>query len=282
MCYNMDMASYLTHKFVADGVLSALGDKNISPAPFYAGAGGGDAFFLYRPLRKKGYNLGRLLHRKNVYEFFCAAREYACERGDFSYIYGYITHYAVDTVFHPYVYAAEYEYLDALPDKRKKDKVHFLIESDIDKLLADRYANGDTEIRAPQLTEKQCDEACGLIVYAAKKALSLDLSPAAVKGAMTAFPHRQNYFSRPKSKRRTRFYNFERALGLPHVLSYLCIRETPDTAFATLPDGKGGLKSVYELFAEAVKRSVLLIEAFSRGAPDEALFSSDFNAGKRD
>lgn len=276
------MASYLTHYLIAKKVYTLLGDEAPAPAPFFAGAAGGDAFFLYRPLRKKGYNLGRWLHRKNVYGFFSAAKEYAERNGDFSYLYGYITHYATDIVFHPFVYAAEYALLDKLPERRKKDKVHFLIESDIDKLLADRYANGETELYPPVLTEKESRAICALLAYAAKKAFSVDLSRAALKRCLLSFPRRQRFFSRPQSNRRKNIYALENAFGLPHILSYLCIRETPDAAFASLPDGKGGQKSVYELFDEAVNRSVFLIRAFSEGAPDQTLFSGDFNAGKRD
>ncbi len=280
------MASYLTHILAAKKTLETLGGSDlppIDPASFYAGAAGGDAFFLYRPVRKKGYNLGRILHRKNVYGFFCAAKEYARKAGDYSYIFGYITHYAADITFHPYVYAAEYAALETLPERRRKDKIHFLIESDIDKLLADRYAGGDTAIRVPALSQNACARACALLVYAAGKAYRLKLSPDALRRSLQAFPRRQRYFCRPHGKRRKRIYRFEKALGLPHVLSYLCIRETPDKAFETLPDGKGGRKSIYELFGIAAERAAAMIRAFAaEDVPDKALFSSDFNEGKKD
>ena len=73
---------------------------------YFLGAQGGDVFYLYK-MREGQKNLGKYLHRKNVYMVFCNFLE-AARSGDgcvTSYIAGYITHYAGDIVFHPYVYS---------------------------------------------------------------------------------------------------------------------------------------------------------------------------------
>lgn len=281
------MAAYLTHLFAAKEVYERLGEEEKkfirSPSAYYAGALGGDPFFVYRPLRKKGYNLGRLMHRKNVYGFFCAARGFARATGDYSYIFGYITHYAADTAFHPGVYAAEYALLDELPKNRQKDKVHFLIERDIDKLLAEKLNGGSVDFRpAPPPSDEELDKACALIEYAANKAFSIKTSRSSLKNALRRFPKQQDYFFDPKGKRRKRFLAFENAFGLPHVLSYLFVRNPPDERFSSLP-AEDGERSIAALFDQAVQKAAELISAFSaEGELDKTLFSSDFNAGKRE
>ena len=283
------MAAYITHKLAAKAVFSALGEdlkeKITAPLRYYAGAQGGDCFFIYRPLRKKGFNLGKLLHRRNVYAFFSAAREYAENTGDYSYILGYITHYAVDTVFHPYVYATEYETLASLEKPRKKDKVHFLIERDADAFLLRRYGGkDDTGPQAPP-SEEDGDAIFALLDYAVKKSCGFGLEKKAVKSALARFPRQQSYLFDTEGTRRKRIYGIEKKLRLRHFFSYMFLRENPDARFETLKNG-GEEKSVYRLFEEAVEKSVMLIGLFVRTpageALDETLFSSDFNSGKRE
>ena len=94
------MPAFFTHETVCEKVLDRLPEKQAARisdrALFYLGAQGGDPLFLYRDKNKR---LGVVLHREKIYEFFAALLRADCD----SFALGYLTHYAADTVFHPYV-----------------------------------------------------------------------------------------------------------------------------------------------------------------------------------
>lgn len=103
------MPAAYTHFSIAKVVLQRMPkelQKAVSfPEMYFFGAQGADFCFFYRAFRPSEINFGRFLHNRGSYEFFrtllpCAGREKAL----FSYALGYITHYAADCVFHPYVY----------------------------------------------------------------------------------------------------------------------------------------------------------------------------------
>lgn len=107
------MPATYTHYAVAKAAIERLRRETVAakqaekyPEMYFFGAQGADFCFFYRALRPSETNFGRFLHNRGSYAFFktlavCAARD---ERL-FSYALGYVTHYAADCVFHPYVYA---------------------------------------------------------------------------------------------------------------------------------------------------------------------------------
>ena len=109
MAYTVSMPAAYTHFSIAKAVLQRL-PKDLqnavsSPEMYFFGAQGADFCFFYRAFRPSEINFGRFLHNRGSYGFFhtllpCAGRD----KGLFSYALGYITHYAADCVFHPYVY----------------------------------------------------------------------------------------------------------------------------------------------------------------------------------
>lgn len=283
MWYNVDMAAFITHELIAGEVFDALSEEEKEKircvSAFYAGAQGGDCFFLYRPLSGNKNNLGRLMHRKNIYGFFCAAKDYAEKTGDYSYIFGYITHYAADTVFHPFVYATEYRLLSTLKKQRKKDKVHFLIERDIDAFLYEKFGKNRNISR--EIDEQGVACAYGLLRYAAEKAYGVTVNKNALRRALKRFFRQQSYLADPDGTRRKRVFALERKLHLRHFFSYMFLRRNPDVQFEVLRCGDEE-KSVYRLYDEAKERSLFLIRAFLReNKPDKNDFSVDFNKGKK-
>lgn len=281
MWYNGIMAAFITHELLAQAVYNELDREEKEKIPylyaFFIGAQGGDCFFTYRPLSGKKRNLGKLLHRKNIFAFFAAAKEYAEKTGDYSYIFGYITHYVADTVFHPFVYATEYRLLSSLKKQRRKDKVHFLIERDIDSLLL-KKAGVRPLFKAE---EKDFAAAYALLKYAVKKAYGQELNERAALNAMKRFPARQRFFDDPDGTRRKKIYAWEKKLHLRHFFSYMFLRPDPDIRFETLSLGEEK-KTVYQLFEEAKEKSLRLIRAFCRqNTLNESEFSQDFNIGKR-
>lgn len=78
---------------------------------FAAGANGPDVFFSYRcwlPAARRGQDLPALasrLHKQNTGTFLRNLLDRAVTPAQRSYAMGYLTHYAVDTMLHPYVAA---------------------------------------------------------------------------------------------------------------------------------------------------------------------------------
>ena len=101
-------ASYC-HQSVASQALACLG-RNLTPsclAACLAGAEGPDPLFygFYRS-NPPGASIaaGSMLHREQTDRFLCALQINARSSIECSYADGFLTHYAADTVFHPYVY----------------------------------------------------------------------------------------------------------------------------------------------------------------------------------
>ena len=106
------MPSVYTHFLIARQSFLALPPRiqaKIAPHMhlYYFGAQGADFCFFYKFLRRKNGNLGSHLHRKGgLNTFQCLQTHAAQSSAIFAYAAGYITHYAADTILHPYVYAA--------------------------------------------------------------------------------------------------------------------------------------------------------------------------------
>ena len=105
------MPAHYTHHLIASKALDTL------PAPtkniislylplYFFGAQGADFCFLYRYLSPRGKNLGSHLHRSGGYPAFCVLKSLASrDLKLLAYTLGYITHYAADVTFHPFIYA---------------------------------------------------------------------------------------------------------------------------------------------------------------------------------
>ena len=111
MAHTENMPAIYTHYAVANALFNTLPTNvktDISPRlPLYFfGSQGADFCFFYYVFGKRSPNLGSYLHRANNGEVFRLLKSFS-ERSKnlYAYALGYITHYAADVVFHPYVYA---------------------------------------------------------------------------------------------------------------------------------------------------------------------------------
>ncbi len=71
---------------------------------YFFGAQGADFCFFYPLTGGFSQNFGSHLHRKGGYGAFSVCKAFATQPSLFAYSLGYITHYATDTVFHPFIY----------------------------------------------------------------------------------------------------------------------------------------------------------------------------------
>ncbi len=135
------MPSVYTHFLVARQSLLALPPQiqnRIKPylALYYFGAQGADFCFFYKFLQRKKGNLGSHLHRKGGFITFQALQAFAAQSpAIFAYAAGYITHYAADSILHPYVYATA----------GKSLLTHTRLESALDYQYGKHYAQASRE-----------------------------------------------------------------------------------------------------------------------------------------
>lgn len=138
------MPAQYTHQIIAEELLPLLPENvraSVTDLPaYYLGAQGGDVFYFLRLVTPKGDNLGKYLHNREVYRTFCeflrAAKGKNGNPVALSYAAGYVTHYAADTVFHPYVYGTMQKLISAHPKSRIR--WHAYIESDIDSYFVEK------------------------------------------------------------------------------------------------------------------------------------------------
>lgn len=110
------MPTTLTHKIAADHILEGLQDAQARRLisgnlnAYYSGSQGGDIFLLYKfyffLCGSKQKMLGWALHYTRPQRFFCEGAEYVKRQGSDvlkSYFFGYITHYCLDMLLHPWI-----------------------------------------------------------------------------------------------------------------------------------------------------------------------------------
>ncbi len=105
------------------------------------GLQGPDIFFYYLPSYVlEGHNLGAIAHTMGTGAFFhgllnqCLSYQNPCDRAIAeSYLYGFLGHYTLDTICHPYIYARSH-YTEKHARYFSK---HAYLETDIDTALLD-------------------------------------------------------------------------------------------------------------------------------------------------
>ena len=103
------MPAAYTHFSIAGHVLSRIPSPPAGDSEkrlYFFGAQGADFCFFYRALHTSETNFGRYLHNRGSYGFFRTLFRVAAALPPlYAYALGYITHYAADAVFHPYIYS---------------------------------------------------------------------------------------------------------------------------------------------------------------------------------
>ncbi len=284
------MPSLFTHTLIAEDVLARL-PENVRAAAkdlpaFLLGAQGGDVFFFCRAKDGGGKrrNLGRSLHREDVYARFCALAEAARRAGDFSYAAGYVCHYAADTIFHPYVYAL----CAQLSAENARVHWHTCIESDLDTLFLAAHGRPVQE----QALSPRYGELNFAALYPQAAPLCAGLSERAFRAAVRRFYLYARGIRDPRFARRKFFAGAEKVLHAPRLLSTLYRRAEPDPRFLNA-EGKEwrapaqpafcSREGAAALYERAVREGADLVRAFylhTQGAPlPEKTFNKNFLTG---
>lgn len=266
-----------THQLIAEKVKTLLPERilqNIrNDYEYFVGAQGGDVFYLYK-LKEGAKNLGRYLHRANVYKTFSSFLQTAREENEsktLSYVAGYITHYAADVTFHPYIYNLLKKYKNQ-PDGFKGNR-HALIESDIDSFFVqNRSGIALSEYKYPL----ECSNADLLPIFhlidkAIDKKTRKNLNYSSFKRAVKRFFRYSAWSKDSNGIKRKLIYGTEKILHIPHTLSALIRRNNYDEKYFNLK--KEYWVSPYDtalvccddinnLFDRAVSESARLITRF--------------------
>ena len=102
---------------------------------FYSGCQGNDVLF-YSFFEFKGFAGGT--HTRGTYELFCRMCEFVREsgRGDLrAYLYGFICHYTLDKIIHPYVIYCSAKYMPSYFPLKYKKSLHLMLEAGIDFVI---------------------------------------------------------------------------------------------------------------------------------------------------
>lgn len=272
------MPSSITHQLIAEEVLKRLPEEladcvRRSPDEFYLGAQGPDVFFFYRIGSRAEFNLGRFLHRYQVYRVFSffldavkpdktprispEAKEKAL-----CYILGFITHYCSDCSFHPFVYRY-------LAQTQSPKRIHQQMENDWDVYFLREFRGQSVEkYRLPIDAKEIIEDGTVATLYGClarvleRQEIEKDQFDRAVKNfsAYFKFFHRKCYASQ------RRFQCFENFFHMKPLLAALYPRENPkpefleSDEFSELSEEHG--KNADELFDRAVSESERLISLF--------------------
>lgn len=281
-----------THQFICEKVKAQLPErtqKYVTKLPeYYLGAQGGDIFYLYK-LQECSKNLGKYLHRANIKKTFSCFLKSAREENASvrSYIAGYITHYAADTVFHPYIYNLLKTY------KTEKDGFkgnrHALIESDIDSYFTQTFLGiAPNEYQYPfELSQVDLKDIFNLIDDATSSRTKKHLSYSAFKRSVKNF-FKYSAMAVDKSGIKKKIvFGAEYIFHLPHTLSVLIRRNAYNEKYfnfdkkpwvSPYDDSLVYTDDINGLFDRAVFESVKhIVRFFDCVEKGELLPSSDFN-----
>lgn len=145
------MPAFSTHYLFAEelaGSLETPAGFSLNKNCLYIGAQGPDIFFFHRALPwQKGKTLrkaGSAMHREKCGRIIDCFAEYidGLDEPDAakSYVYGFIMHYALDRICHPYIYFIQNTITQKF-GKMNPNSVHNMIELSLDSLLLSEKKN---------------------------------------------------------------------------------------------------------------------------------------------
>jgi hypothetical protein len=179
---NVDMPGYDTHYLYGINSYRKLPNSNVKKAinanrgVYTLGLFGPDIFFYYATeVAAARKNIGSIMHTENTGIFFKYLIEYTEQKQGAereiatAYLAGFLSHYSLDCVCHPYVYWKT----DYLHKTKGYTEKHFSLETDIDIMLLKSYLNTtpyeftkNSEIR---LNVIQMPIVCDMLHYAIHK-----------------------------------------------------------------------------------------------------------------
>ena len=269
------MPGFLTHYLAGQAVLDRLPAEIDIPAAhgriFTLGAQGADIFFYYAPgfLRVRSKGIGSDIHHADFGPFFMHMARWARQEIIFSYLAGFLVHYAMDVAAHPFVNAFSQQ---ADASSLQESAAHRHLETTLDvlmlaRLTGERPANVQqwTLIEAPH-EHKQL--AAIPFSEAVRKVYSRPLTPQDVYHAMTHMARLTRLLHSPNGRRKRIAAAIEDKTAGTRILSAMVHMQevTDEQDYLNLSRTHWGTdttrcESFPELFDRAVAHAAALITA---------------------
>ncbi len=171
------MPGFLTHYTFA-----AQADENIkNKNAFYLGAQGGDVFYFSLPYKRGkkcagAIKFASMLHKKQCAETLAFMYKYANEFGGYnkglllSYVYGFIAHYSLDSLVHPYVFSRT-GFSEDVKDNAVALIRHHYFESAIDSIISSEFSTFKKPKVIFNLSSKEVEHISRMLYVVAKNQL---------------------------------------------------------------------------------------------------------------
>ena len=214
------------------------------------------------------------------------------ETAIFSYVAGYIAHYAADTVFHPFVYGMQEKLIAAAKAGEKglaRVSLHSYVESDLDTY----FVRAKKGLAVSDYVLPSCAASLQALHPVVCAASGVPFGRRAFRRSFRRFSRYVRTFRDRTYRKRGALYAIEKVFFLPHLASAQCRRKEEDARCVNAEHALWRNPSVpqfcsregaEELFARAVSEGVRLIGVFfaalQSGAPlPEADFNKHFLTG---
>ena len=281
------MADFFSHDLFGERMLAQLpvaaqNAAALHPAAYRWGLHGPDPLFFHkvhlgRPLHK----LGNRMHSEETSTLFSAfADAVARLQGDNraigeAYFYGFICHYALDSMVHPYVYYHQ-SVLQAIDPARSGSAIHCQIETDIDwAMYAHEKGGCITESDFTDrytLTREETAVIAVLLRWLLLQVYETEVPTAELRPAFQEMLNCQKLFLKMRPGLGAGMKRLERAVQQDGVLTSHFKLRAPDWDCLNLKHApwhnlwmpeKERIDSVPELFERAVTRASALANSFS-------------------
>ncbi len=277
------MPNALTHYVFAEEVLSLLPEairatiKKCEKSYYFASMGGDVLYGLNFSSDKVKRGYGDVVHSVKVKESFEEALSKELSEDDLSFVLGFITHYALDSVMHPYIFFAQKHKVAPHVGDEWKNNTHMLVETELDAYYAMKRF-GNPYYKSTKLFSWDKDVVRATHTFysrTAKDSLGLDLSHEDASLAVSAWRLFTYLLHKGSAAKKLVSALAEKILSSPHLFT-AGYRQYPlpeewdvlnekRTSFPTTTDGDETVLSdstVSELYDRALKKAVLYVTTF--------------------
>lgn len=219
------MPGIYTHKLCADFTAGEVSNDEIRTLVYknyhlYTIGSNGPDFLFFNNVKPnnfwKGHDLnylGLTMHSSKINDFYSCAIEQILKQNDIlikermmAYLYGHITHWALDKVAHPYV-------IYWTGDTADGGKVaHHRLESALDAMYRSEYPNHFDEVRISTFDDDMLQAIARIYVPVAKNVYNQDILVNELRRCLNSWDDVNRYFEDEEGKKLRRLQSIERVV----------------------------------------------------------------------
>lgn len=270
------MPSVITHHLLAEQVYNDCRLNKVDKQAFLLGALGPD--FFYSSANGNFAELGSLFHHSNALTTLNTLLKSAADIDSTSYAFalGFLTHYALDSVVHPYVLSLVEEMLPMYP-QATEHTLHDKIETNLDVIiLRSKTGKLPSEVILKELIPQDnslLDSVCNLLSQAVATLFEREISSAEVK---TIYGEYRKFLSKYQDNtgiKKPFYKRLEILKGIPpiHTSRIRSIMEDDDIDYSNSSKTEWAYKGIkscadfFEMFENAAELSSKLIAVALNG-----------------